>query len=108
MAQATCTAMNTRGGYTFAVRRTCSSSSKTCADICKDAKLRAQNPPNRTDKTNPKGWSCFNSLHIYKSQPILSDNRLAYTDSEKLGLATVRYNSCRGGCSPNYCCCRCC
>ncbi|CAH1776706.1 unnamed protein product [Owenia fusiformis] len=98
IAQATCTAMNTEGGWTYAVRIACSGS-RTCTAICSDAQLRAQDV-----YVADKIMTCFNSLHVYWDRPKFAHGEAGY---EKLGLKIYRYNNCGGGyCGPNYCCCR--
>eukprot|EP00294_Goniomonas_avonlea_P005608 CAMPEP_0114551806 /NCGR_PEP_ID=MMETSP0114-20121206/6795_1 /TAXON_ID=31324 /ORGANISM="Goniomonas sp, Strain m" /LENGTH=783 /DNA_ID=CAMNT_0001736655 /DNA_START=8 /DNA_END=2359 /DNA_ORIENTATION=- len=91
LAQATCTALNTRGGWTFAVKRHCSGSARTCAQVCGDRRGRGKDSQART-------LHCFNSLHIYGNQPSGHDGRT--------GLKVYKYGGCGGGCGPNYCCCR--
>ena len=91
-------------GLNYAVRRTCGEHEEfTCKQICTDAKLIQQSPTEVQKLT----WTCAESLHVYKRQPALADNYEEYTDSNKLGLAVYRHNSCGvGKCGPNYCCCR--
>jgi len=85
VAQATCTALKSAGGWTFAVRR--EPSSPDCALVCQGL-----------NEVQAGGQlSCFNSLHIYANQP--------HTGVSTVGLKTYRYNSCGGGLGPNYCCC---
>ncbi|CAH1776699.1 unnamed protein product [Owenia fusiformis] len=97
IAEATCTAMNTAGGWTYAVRRECGGS-RTCATICSDAQLRAQD-----GQVAGRAMTCFNSLHVYGNRPKFAHGVAGY---EKLGLKMYRYNGCGGGWGPNYCCCR--
>ncbi len=80
VAQASCTAINPSGGYTWSVRRECSALTPDCTTVCANL-----------------GKTCFNSLHIYGNQP--------HTAEYQLGLQTYRYEGCGGGCGPNYCCC---
>jgi len=89
LAEATCTAMNTKSGWTFAVRRPCITGSQTtCAHIC-----------NGLSESQAGQLECFNSLHIYGRQPASS--------TSTIGLKTYRYNNCfHTSCGPNYCCCR--
>jgi len=91
LAQATCTALNTRGGWTFAVRRSCGAGRRTCAQVCHDRRGRSR------DGQAPN-LRCFNSLHIYANQ--------ASTKTGQVGLKVYKYGNCGGGCGPNYCCCR--
>ncbi|XP_052281886.1 uncharacterized protein LOC127879222 [Dreissena polymorpha] len=84
IAQATCTAIRSEGGFVRAVRRTCSNQAVSCEDLCKSLSA-----------------TCFNALHVY--QPT---NVLGRTETGKAGLKTYRYNSCSGSkCGPNFCCC---
>ncbi|CAH1790108.1 unnamed protein product [Owenia fusiformis] len=99
IAQATCTAMNSAGGWTFAVRRYChSTDQRTCDIICRDPNLKKQD-----SQVAERNMACLNSLHVYQNRP-----RFAHgAGFEKLGLKIYRYNSCsRASCGPNYCCCR--
>jgi len=86
LAEATCTALNTRGGWSFAIRRHCSKEEETCAQICE-----------KMAEGQARRMKCFNSLHIYGNAEASGTN--------KLGLKTYRYDGCGGGCGPNYCCC---
>jgi hypothetical protein len=86
LAQAACTALKTEGGWSFAIRRECSAFSVDCNTLCS----------NLTEGQAGQ-LRCFNSLHIYANQPSSS--------VASIGLKTYRYNSCGGGCGPNYCCC---
>ncbi len=90
-AQATCIAMRSQagygGGWTYAVRRDCSSSAPTCDQVC--AGIYASQPGHNL--------RCFNSLHVYGNQP--------HDGTAAMGLKTYLYNGCGGGCGPNYCCC---
>mmetsp|Transcript_18792 Transcript_18792/g.29137 ORF Transcript_18792/g.29137 Transcript_18792/m.29137 type:complete len:712 (-) Transcript_18792:47-2182(-) len=86
LAQAACVAMHRGGGWVFAVRRTCSGRAATCAQACARAK-----------DIQAKRIRCFNSLHLYANQPTKA--------KANTGMKTYRYNSCGGGCGPNFCCC---
>lgn len=90
-AQATCIALRSQagfgGGWTYAVRRDCSSAAPTCAQVC--GSIYAPQPGHYLQ--------CFNSLHIYGNQP--------HATTAAMGLKTYLYNGCGGGCGPNYCCC---
>ncbi|CAH1790571.1 unnamed protein product [Owenia fusiformis] len=98
IAQATCTAMNTAGGWTYAVRRPCPSI-RTCLTICQDPNLRKQD-----GQVANRGISCVNSLHVYHNRPRFTHGAVG---NERLGLKTYNYNSCgAAGCGPNYCCCK--
>ncbi|CAH1775287.1 unnamed protein product, partial [Owenia fusiformis] len=101
IAQATCTAMNTEGRETFAVRRACTgSATRTCQVICEDPALKVQSgDPNIYNRP----MSCFNALHVYQNRPRFPHGQ----GIEKLGLQVYRYNHCTNtACGPNYCCCR--
>lgn len=54
LAQATCTAMRSNTGFTFAVQRLCVRGGQSCAEICEG--LSEQQAGN---------LSCFGALHIY-------------------------------------------
>lgn len=101
IATSTCTALsashNVRG-HIAGVRRACSASTASCADICTNAK--------KTPYFSGT-WKCFDALHIYKKpSEDLSDNFEKENDSGKVGLYTYRYGGCGGSfCGPNYCCC---
>ncbi|XP_013408903.1 uncharacterized protein LOC106172656 isoform X1 [Lingula anatina] len=100
IAQATCTAMNTRAGWVFAVRRKCNSWTLPCQYICSSPSLAAQDP-----SVSSRGLECFNSLHVYQDRPVLPSDIQSGTNM--LGLEVYRYQSCySGSCGPNYCCCR--
>jgi hypothetical protein len=86
LAEATCTSLNTRGGWTFAVRRNCGHRARTCAHVCRKREAQAGS------------LSCFNSLHIY--------HKMATPHTGRTGMKVYKYNGCGGGCGPNYCCCR--
>ncbi|XP_052772734.1 uncharacterized protein LOC128211742 [Mya arenaria] len=85
MAQATCTALlDTSSAHVYAVRRTCSSLTVPCADVCSSLSL-----------------TCFNSLHVYSPHTWLPWG----VTGQKTSFM-YRYNACGGGCGPNFCCCR--
>ena len=84
LAQASCTALQPGSGWTFAVARPCSSSALSCAEIC-----------NHITEAQAGPLECFNSLHIYSNNP--------FEDTTTLGFKVYKYNSCGGGCGPNYC-----
>ena len=87
LAEATCTAMNPRGGWTFAVGRRCSSEVVDCESLCRQL----------TDSQAGR-LAAFNSLHIYGNDP--------FGGTSQTGLKTYKYNTINaGGCGPNYCCC---
>lgn len=97
LAQSQCVGLSTAPGWVYAVRRHCSSSATTCAQICADPKLRQQD-----SQVAARTMTCFNSVHIYANRPPTGTGLPA----PKLGLKTYRYNGCGGSCGPNYCCCR--
>ncbi len=80
LAQAACTGM-APAGQIRAIYRTCSGSAPDCSAVCA-----------------AESRTCFNSLHLYANAPAGSVG--------VSGLRTHRYDSCGGGCGPNYCCCR--
>ena len=86
IAQAACVAMNPSKGFTFAVSRKCDKFSANCAQVCANLSERQAGP-----------LKCINSLHVYPNKPA--------GDLHVIGYKTFRYNSCEGGCGPNYCCC---
>ncbi|CAH1783448.1 unnamed protein product, partial [Owenia fusiformis] len=99
IAEAACTAMNTAGGFTYAVRRECPTS-RTCSVICSNQSLRAQD-----GQVASRSMRCLNALHVYNNRPQFAHGHTS--GIEKLSLKTYRYNSCTGSsCGPNYCCCR--
>ena len=105
LAMGICASIPAEGpGLNYAVRRTCGEHELlTCKQICTDSRLIQQSPK----EVQKLSWTCAESLHVYKRQPALADNYEEYTDSNKLGLAVYRHNSCSvGKCGPNYCCCR--
>tara|TARA_Y100000310_G_scaffold22495_2_gene21598 strand:+ start:351 stop:1229 length:879 start_codon:yes stop_codon:yes gene_type:complete len=93
-AQAFCTASNIDGEHTFAIARSCTStSSQTCEQLCKTL-----SEPQVTRRRS-RNLQCFNSIHIYNNQP--------HDGLSQVGLKTLKYGSCTiSSCGPNYCCCR--
>ena len=91
LAQATCTALNSQSGWTFAVARQCSQFAVPCERVC----------ANLSDGQRTGGTAgplkSFNSLHIYSNEP--------FSNTNQLGLKVYKYNHSGGGCGPNYCCC---
>jgi hypothetical protein len=86
LAQAICTALKDDGGWSFAVRRECNAFATDCNTHCANLMERQAGQ-----------LRCYNSLHIHANQP--------HSAPAKIGLRVYRYNSCGGGCGPNYCCC---
>jgi len=86
LAEASCVALSPNAGHVFAVARSCDKFSASCEQVC-------------SGLSDGKSGSlqCFNSLHIYDNGPFSGVNQL--------GLKVYKYNSCGGGCGPNYCCC---
>ena len=100
IAQSSCAAyMSHRpNGWVYAVRRDCNDKAPTCAQVCKDAKLRAQDTQTASDTR----WTCIGSIHTYYERPTTGEGVIP-----RLGLKQYYYgyNACDGGCGPNYCCC---
>lgn len=87
LAQAACVALRPGGGWTFAVKRTCSGT-RTCAQICEGL-----------TESQAGRLGCFESLHIYGNQPAES--------TQQVGLKVHKYRNCHASsCGPNYCCCK--
>ena len=84
--------------WVYAVRRDCKAEAPTCAQVCADPKLRAQDSQTASLTT----WKCIGSMHVYYDRPATGDGT-----TPKLGLKQYyfAYNECGGGCGPNYCCC---
>ncbi|CAH1790109.1 unnamed protein product [Owenia fusiformis] len=99
IAQASCTAMNSAGGWMYAVRRDCYGDGyRTCEVICQNPHMKKYDP-----QVAQRRMICINSLRVYENRPQFAHG----TGYGKLGLKTYRYNTCiRKGCGPNYCCCR--
>ncbi len=99
IAQGACTGLYpslAKGGYVFSVPRQCSKGAPDCKSICEN--LHKTVDSRRFRRTLRKSQkSCFNSIHVYDKAP--SVNLAA------AGTQTYVYNSCGGGCGPNYCCC---
>ncbi len=85
LAQSTCVALGP-ATWVFAVPRDCSKKEKSCAQICGELK-----------EAQAGALKCFNSLHIYEDGPARG--------LDQIGYKMYKYNSCGGGCGPNYCCC---
>jgi len=103
MANSACVGMSVghnKLGHITAVRRPCSNYYGDCNAVCRNAPIN-----NPGTGTQAHQWSCFDSLHVYKDHPKLTDNSGAYTDSGKVGPVIYRYGGCAGDCGPNYCCC---
>ncbi|XP_013408811.1 uncharacterized protein LOC106172578 [Lingula anatina] len=99
LAQASCAALNARGGWVYAVRRVCSDKAPPCSSVCANRALS-----NQDNQVKANGLECFNALHVYSAQRLSPNPSM---DTDTLGLKTHRYNSCGGRhCGPNYCCCR--
>ena len=85
-------------GWVYAVRRDCTAKAPTCAQVCADPKLRAQDSQTASYTT----WKCIGAMHVYYNRPKTGDGV-----TPKLGLKQYYYGyiHCHGGCGPNYCCC---
>ena len=101
IAQASCAAyMPIRPrGWVYAVHRDCSYS-ETCAEVCASKYLHVQDPQT-AERTS---WRCIGGIHVYYGRPYTGDGKA----KALLGLKTYfyGYESCGGGCGPNYCCCK--
>ena len=99
VAQGACTGLYpslSTGGYVFSVPRQCSKGAPDCKAVCENLRKTVDN--RRFRRTLKKrNLSCFNSIHVYDKAPAISLGAA--------GTQTYVYNSCRGGCGPNYCCC---
>lgn len=99
IAQGACTGLYpslAKGGYVFSVPRECSKEASDCKSICEKLHRTVDNRKLRRS-LRKRQQSCFNSIHVYDKAP-----------SANLGAAgtqTYVYNSCGGGCGPNFCCC---
>ena len=98
IAQGACTGLYPslgKEGHVFAVPRQCSAKGPDCETVCRKLRKTADN--RRLRKTlKKKELSCFNSLHVYDKGP---------AEVNTAGTQVKVYNSCGGGCGPNYCCC---
>jgi len=89
LAESACTAINSEGGWTFAIRRT-SSDKRACQNVCSEA-----------SESQAGKLKCVDSLSIGgTNHPMVDDeSRL------KLGLMTYKHGNCVDT-SANYCCCK--
>ena len=85
-------------GWVYAVRRDCKAEAPTCAQVCADPKLRAQD----TQTASFTSWTYIGSIHVYYNRPTTG---LGVTPMLGLKQHYYGYNGCGGGCGPNYCCC---
>lgn len=104
IAQSVCTSMaikENRGGWTFAVRRQCDSSTEPCEAICSAAALHKQD-----DQTKSQRWSCLGAIHVYRDppRPVSGPSTVS---KPSMGLKVFWSSSYHKGrnCGPNYCCC---
>eukprot|EP00090_Calanus_glacialis_P030983 TRINITY_DN50595_c0_g1_i1.p1 TRINITY_DN50595_c0_g1~~TRINITY_DN50595_c0_g1_i1.p1 ORF type:complete len:133 (-),score=26.43 TRINITY_DN50595_c0_g1_i1:126-524(-) len=106
MAASTCAGLSVghgKTGHVVAIRRQCSTLASDCNAVCQSA------PAFRTDIDN---FSCFDSLHVYKSRPSLGERtgltveHTAPAGEGQYGPVIFRFGSCTGSlCGANYCCC---
>ncbi|XP_065901373.1 uncharacterized protein [Dysidea avara] len=101
IAQASCAAyMPIRPqGWVYAVHRDCNYS-ETCAEVCASKYLHVQD----SQTAERTSWRCIGGIHVYYGRPYTGDGKA----KALLGLKTYfyGYESCGGGCGPNYCCCK--
>jgi len=100
IAQSSCAAYVSRSpvGFVYAVRRVCSASSPTCAQVCSDPSLHSQAIHTPSDT-----WTCVGAIFVYNR------NHTGDGKNPTLGLGQYYYghNKCNlPFCGPNYCCCR--
>jgi outer membrane murein-binding lipoprotein Lpp len=89
LAESACTAINTAGGWTFAIRRT-STDQRACKSVCENASESQAGP-----------LQCVDSLSIGgPNHPMVDD-----ASRVKLGLMTYRHGNCIAA-NANYCCCK--
>jgi len=99
VAQGACTGLYPSlgvGGHVFSVPRQCAKGAPDCKSICAGLHDTADNRRLRRS-LGKKELSCFNSIHVYDKAPAVNVGTA--------GTQTYVYNSCGGGCGPNYCCC---
>ena len=85
-------------GWVYAVRRECLAKAPTCTQVCANTNLQAQD----SQTVNRTTWKCIGATHVYFDRPATGNGV-----TPMLGLKQLyyKYNSCVGGCGPNYCCC---
>ncbi len=89
LAESACTAINSAGGWTFAIRRT-STDKRACQNVCSEA-----------SESQAGKLQCVDSLSIGgTNHPMVDDESRV-----KLGLMTYRHGNCVDA-SANYCCCK--
>jgi len=89
LAESACTAINSVGGWTFAIRRT-STDKRPCQDVCSAA-----------SESQAGKLKCVDSLSIGgTNHPMVDDAARA-----KLGLMTYKHGNCVAM-NANYCCCK--
>jgi len=89
LAESACTAINSVGGWTFAIRRT-STDKRSCQDVC-----------SASAESQAGKLKCVDSLSIGgKNHPMVDDAARA-----KLGLMTYKHGNCLAM-NANYCCCK--
>ena len=102
IAQAACTTMvikGNHGGWTFAVKRQCDSSTASCETICGLQALH-----NLDGQTRSRQWSCLGGVHVYPDRPV---SQPSTTSKPSIGFKVFwspNYHA-EKHCGPNYCCC---
>jgi len=102
IAQSSCAAYMSHNPveFVYAVRRVCSNTSPTCAQVCSNQILQAQDIQTASSNT----WTCIGAIHVYYGRPATGDG-----EDPTLGLKQYYFghNKCNQRyCGPNYCCCR--
>ena len=87
LAESACTAINTEGGWTFAIRRL-TTDTRACQSVCSSAK-----------EDQAGGLKCVDSLSVGSNDMVDDTSRV------KLGLMTYRHGNCIET-NANYCCCK--
>lgn len=104
IAQSVCTSMaikENRGGWTYAVKKQCDSSSEPCEAICSSAALHKQD-----SQTKSKPWSCLGAIAVYQPHPASGPSTVSEPFMGFKVLWSSSYTNCKKrGCGPNYCCC---
>ena len=92
IAQASCATYMSHNpsGWVYAVHKHYTAEAPTCAKVCSDPKLRAQESQTAGYKT----WRCIGATHVYFNHPVTGDGT-----TPALGLKQLHYgyNSCGGG-----------
>ena len=102
IAQADCASMaisRELDGWTFAVKRLCTSNGDSCESICESPALRQQD-----SQTSAREWSSIGAFHVYLDRPFTSQGN---TCAPHMGLKVLQRASFETytNCGPNFCCC---